>query len=68
MRLVNPAYVPRNHRVEEVIAAAVERGDMAPLDTLMQVLRTPYVETPLAGDFEAPPPPSFAGYRTFCGT
>jgi uncharacterized protein YdiU (UPF0061 family) len=68
MRRANPAYIPRNHRVEEAIVAAVERSDLAPLDALQEVLKTPYVEQACAAGFEAPAPPSYVGYRTFCGT
>lgn len=68
MRRVNPAYIPRNHRVEEAIAAAVEQGDLAPLDALQKVLKTPYIEQSNGAGFEAPAPPSYSGYRTFCGT
>ena len=42
MRRANPAYIPRNHRIEQVIAAAVERDDFAPFEQLSQVLAEPY--------------------------
>ena len=31
MRAVNPAFIPRNHRVEAIIEAAVNRNDFAPV-------------------------------------
>jgi uncharacterized protein YdiU (UPF0061 family) len=42
MRRVNPAFIPRNHRVEEVIEAAEERQDFAPFEQLVSVLSSPY--------------------------
>ena len=38
MRAANPAFIPRNHRIEAVIAAAVERDDFAPFEELLAVL------------------------------
>ena len=38
MRLVNPAFIPRNHRVEEAIKAGVEEGDLEPFEQLIEVL------------------------------
>lgn len=66
MRAVNPAVIPRNHRVEEALAAA-ERGDLAPLHELLAALATPY-DPPAAAAKYREPPASECGYRTFCGT
>ena len=41
MRSVNPAFIPRNHRVEAVIQAAVNRDDFAPFEELLTVLSSP---------------------------
>ena len=68
MDLVNPVYVPRNHRVEEALAAATA-GDLAPFEGLLDVLAQPYEERPGLEAYAAPAPPSFgACYATFCGT
>jgi uncharacterized protein YdiU (UPF0061 family) len=68
MQSVNPAYIPRNHLVEEMISAAVEQGDYAPFENMLRVLMTPYAEQEGAERYAAPPEePDFA-YRTFCGT
>jgi len=67
MRLVNPAVIPRNHRIEEVIVAAVERGDTAPFEALSQVLSRPY-EEPSAAAYANPPLPEERVLQTFCGT
>jgi uncharacterized protein YdiU (UPF0061 family) len=68
MRSVNPAYVPRNHLVEEMIAAAVENQDYAAFDKMLAVLMNPYAEQADAEKYAALPPESETGYRTFCGT
>ncbi len=67
MRLVNPAVIPRNHRIEEVIVAAVERGDTAPFEALSQVLSRPY-EEPATAAYANPPLPEERVLQTFCGT
>ncbi|EHQ51977.1 hypothetical protein ECTPHS_04748 [Ectothiorhodospira sp. PHS-1] len=68
MRRINPACIPRNHRVEQVIAAAVEAGDFGPFRRLLKVVRNPWA---LAEDDQAyarPPDPAERVYQTFCGT
>jgi uncharacterized protein YdiU (UPF0061 family) len=67
MDRVNPVYVPRNHLVEEALAAATAE-DTAPFDELLAVLADPYVERPGLERFAQPAPPDFGRYRTFCGT
>jgi serine/tyrosine/threonine adenylyltransferase len=67
MRSVNPAYIPRNHRVEAVLAAAIERHDYAPFEAFLKVLAHPYVELSNFADY-AEAAPDDPGYRTFCGT
>ena len=68
MRLASPAVIPRNHRVEEALAAAIERDDYGPFDRLHAALARPYEDDPEAAGLAAPPPPSEVAYRTFCGT
>lgn len=68
MRAVNPAYIPRNYLVEEMITAALQEQDYAPFEAMLQVLMTPYEEQAGAEKYAALPPESEAGYRTFCGT
>jgi uncharacterized protein YdiU (UPF0061 family) len=68
MRLANPAVIPRNHRIEAVIVAAVERGDSAPFEALLRVLSRPYEEQPGSAEFAAPPLPEERVLQTFCGT
>ena len=68
MNRVNPAVIPRNHRVEAMIEAAVERQDFSLFEEMNEVLATPFEERPEHEAYRAPPPPSEQPYRTFCGT
>jgi uncharacterized protein YdiU (UPF0061 family) len=68
MRCVNPAVIPRNHRIEQVIAAAVEHEDFAPFEALSEVLSRPYDDR-APGDYYAEPPRlEERVLQTFCGT
>jgi len=64
----NPAVIPRNHRVEEALEAAVERADVTVLEKLLGVLSQPYQDPPEEAGYHLPAPPSAEPYRTFCGT
>ena len=68
MDRVNPIYIPRNHRTEEALAAAVERDDMGPFDALLEVITRPYEERESLSSYASPAPPEFGPYKTFCGT
>jgi serine/tyrosine/threonine adenylyltransferase len=68
MRRVNPAFIPRNHRVEAVIRAAVDDADYAPFETLLQVLSRPYDDQPEHAMYATPPQDHERVLRTFCGT
>jgi uncharacterized protein YdiU (UPF0061 family) len=68
MRAHNPAVIPRNHRVEEALAAAVERADLTLMERLLDVLSHPFEDPPEDGGYQLPPPPSAQPYQTFCGT
>jgi uncharacterized protein YdiU (UPF0061 family) len=68
MRRVNPMFIPRNHRVEEALSAAVERGDYAPVDTLLKVLSRPFDDQPEFASYAEAAPEGQGCYRTFCGT
>ncbi|MFV2053017.1 protein adenylyltransferase SelO [Aliiroseovarius sp. YM-037] len=63
----NPALIPRNHRVEELIQAAVQ-GDFAPFERLNRVLSDPFAVQPDAEDLQRPPQPDEEVLQTFCGT
>jgi uncharacterized protein YdiU (UPF0061 family) len=68
MNAHNPAVIPRNHRVEEALAAAVERADLTVMENLLAVLAHPYHDPPEGTGYDLPAPPSAEPYRTFCGT
>jgi uncharacterized protein YdiU (UPF0061 family) len=68
MLAVNPVYIPRNHLVEEVIRAAVDRDDLEPFERLLEVAASPFVETPGNERYAAPPRPEEIVRETFCGT
>ncbi len=67
MDRVNPAYIPRNHLVEEALAAATD-GDLDPLQRLLAAVTTPFEERPGLERYAAPPPEDFGTYVTYCGT
>ncbi|HEU4359953.1 MAG TPA: protein adenylyltransferase SelO family protein, partial [Mycobacterium sp.] len=67
MDRVNPVYIPRNHLVEEALAAATD-GDLGPVQRLLDAATAPYRERPGLERYAAPAPPEFGSYRTFCGT
>jgi serine/tyrosine/threonine adenylyltransferase len=68
MRAVNPAYIPRNHRIEAVIAAAVERQDFGPFEELLSVVLKPYDDQPEFARYAEPPAAHERVLQTFCGT
>jgi uncharacterized protein YdiU (UPF0061 family) len=68
MRAANPAFIPRNHQVEAVLAAALEQEDFGPLEELLTVLSRPYEDQPTYARYAEPPEPTGRVYRTFCGT
>jgi len=68
MRAANPAYIPRNHRVEAVISAAQERGDSIPFNGLLNVLSEPYRESSKFAAYADPPKHDEIVRQTFCGT
>src|SRR5882757_7177640 len=67
MDRVNPIYIPRNHLVEEALAAATD-GDLAPFEHLVAAVSAPYDERPGLERYAEAAPQDFGDYRTFCGT
>jgi uncharacterized protein YdiU (UPF0061 family) len=68
MLLTNPRYIPRNHRVEAVIAAAVEAADFGPFEELLTVTAKPFDEQPAFAHYTLPPEDAERVLQTFCGT
>ena len=67
MDRANPVYIPRNHRVEEALAAATE-GEMGPFRRLADVVSRPFQERPGLEDYAGPAPAGCGPYVTYCGT
>jgi serine/tyrosine/threonine adenylyltransferase len=67
MRSVNPAVIPRNHRVEEALAAAEDHNDLSLLHRLLTALASPYEPKDDLAYYQEPPLDD-CNYRTFCGT
>ena len=68
MRKVNPMFIPRNHLVEAVIQAAVERQDFQPFEDLLEATSRPYEDRPELMRFTLPARPEEQVQQTFCGT
>jgi uncharacterized protein YdiU (UPF0061 family) len=68
MQATNPAFIPRNHRIEAVIEAATHRDDFAPFEELLAVLAKPYEDQPAFAVYAEPPEPHQRVLQTFCGT
>jgi uncharacterized protein YdiU (UPF0061 family) len=68
LQRTNPAYVPRNHRIEESIEAAVQDGDFGPFHVLLDVLARPFQSQPDRAAYRTPPLPYERVQNTFCGT
>ncbi|MEK4564376.1 YdiU family protein [Alkalihalobacillus sp. FSL R5-0424] len=68
MKQHNPAVIPRNHRVEEALDAAVEEGDYSVLNKLLHVLKEPFAYSSEQEAYKQGPGDEGNDYRTFCGT
>lgn len=68
MRNSNPAVIPRNHRVEEALSAADEKGNYTLMESLLKVLSEPYAHTAEQAEYAELLPASSCKYKTFCGT
>jgi len=67
MKKSNPVVIPRNHKVEEALAAA-EEGNFEVVINLLSILKKPYDLQKNSADYQSPPPLSDQKYQTFCGT
>jgi uncharacterized protein YdiU (UPF0061 family) len=68
MRAANPAFIPRNHLVEEAIRAAVDEADYTPFEEFLSVLARPFADQPAHARYAEPPRPEEIVHQTFCGT
>ena len=67
MRANNPAVIPRNQKVEQVLGAATN-GDLKPLKDLLTALQEPYKNRSDLKPYQSPPKQDERVYQTFCGT
>jgi uncharacterized protein YdiU (UPF0061 family) len=67
MRANNPAVIPRNQKVEQVLGAATN-GDLKPLKDLLTALQEPYNNRSNLKPYQSPPKKEERVYQTFCGT
>jgi serine/tyrosine/threonine adenylyltransferase len=68
MRMASPAFIPRNHRVEAALNAAVERQDFQPFEELLDVVSRPYEDRPELESYATAARPDQCVLQTFCGT
>ena len=68
MKSSNPYVIPRNHKVEEVLTAASELGNLEPMKKMLSELNKPYDYRDNVNEYRKPPKPSNIKYQTFCGT
>lgn len=66
MQAHNPAFIPRNHKVEEALTAAVEAGDLKMMEQLLDILSKPYDHSQDQPQYSSPS--GSTSYQTFCGT
>jgi uncharacterized protein YdiU (UPF0061 family) len=68
MQRRNPAYIPRNHKVEEALSAASDKADFNVMHRLLEVLSKPFDYTSSLPEYSRPAESGSCGYQTFCGT
>ena len=65
---INPAYIPRNHKVEEALQAVEVNGNIEPFKRLLTVISNPYKIRDDFSEYLGPSEDGLVGYQTFCGT
>jgi uncharacterized protein YdiU (UPF0061 family) len=68
MQKENPAFIPRNHKIEKAIYEAVDNNDYSYMDHLILLLNKPYQDQPDNSEYMHPPEKPDHNYQTFCGT
>ena len=68
MRRNNPAVIPRNHLIEEMLTAAIEDDNFKPFEELLEMLKAPYSQGTKLSKYMDLPKPNGQIYQTFCGT
>ncbi|MFK8067288.1 MAG: YdiU family protein [Gammaproteobacteria bacterium] len=64
----NPAYIPRNHMVEEAINKAIDQNDFSAFNQLVDLLKDPFTLDPEKLSYAKTPEPDQVVIATFCGT
>jgi uncharacterized protein YdiU (UPF0061 family) len=67
MNRVNPVFIPRNHKIEQVIELGLE-GDFSLFHEMNEVLKKPYEEQENFNNYGLAPEPEQVVQATFCGT
>lgn len=68
MLAVNPYFIPRNHRIEQIIQQVVVQNDRTLFQRFASDLTQPFRQTEQNSFWAEPPAPNPVPYRTFCGT
>ena len=68
MQKANPAFIPRNHIVEEALNIAMWKQDFHPFEQLLDVVSRPYDDRPDLDRYATPARPEECVRQTFCGT
>lgn len=66
MNRVNPVFIPRNHKIEQVIEAGL-KGDFSLFHEMNEVLKKPYEEQAVFSSYKLAPRPEQVVQATFCG-
>ena len=65
---INPAYIPRNHIVEEIIESVEEKNDFSPMKNFLSIIQKPFINQNVNLKYESAPEPHEIVSNTFCGT
>ena len=68
MKTVNPLFIPRNHRVQQVIDECGDSGDLSSFESLLAVTSKPFLEDSSLSAWANPPKAHEVVRQTFCGT
>ena len=68
MQNSNPTVIPRNHRVEEALEAAVKNDDYSKMNYLLHAITNPFDYKNINFEYTKLPKPTACAYKTYCGT
>jgi uncharacterized protein YdiU (UPF0061 family) len=68
MKQLNPAFIPRNHRVQQAIDEANNQANFILMNQLLDILKNPYTDQPEKSEYMNPPEDHERVHQTFCGT